>query len=97
LIAPQFAYHNIQAQVLGNADWYDEKALKRNKNYLNGLIFASDYYLNTEGRDYKQFRNQFRIDFKRTPEKYEMIGYDSFNFILHAISGKRGAIKLISS
>lgn len=90
LIAPQFAYFNIQAQILGNSEWYDLKALKRNKNYLEGLIFTADAYFDETSRDYKQFRNQFRDQYSRTPEKYDLIGFDSFNFILHAIEGKRG-------
>lgn len=85
LIASQFAYWNIQTQLLGNEDWYNLQLLKKNKNYLNGLIFISDGYLNPEDWDYKKFRNNFRTIYKRTPEKMEIIGFDSFRFILSAI------------
>lgn len=86
LIAPQIAYANLQAQILGNSDWYDPDGLRKNKNYLNGLIFITDGYLNEESWDYRQFRNNFRKTLKRTPGKFELIGYDSFNFILSAFS-----------
>ncbi len=90
-IAPQFTYANIQAQILGNADWYDPDALKKNKNYVNGLIFISDGYLDEESWDYRQFRNTFRNRYKETPEKFDLIGYDSFGFILSAVNGNPSA------
>ncbi|NOX88174.1 MAG: ABC transporter substrate-binding protein [Calditrichaeota bacterium] len=86
MVASQYAYWNIQAQIIGNSDWYDTDKLNKNKNYINGLIFISDNFLNQENWDYRQFVNKFRQTFHRTPEKYELLGYDNFNFILHAIS-----------
>ncbi len=85
MVASQFAYSNIQAQVLGNSDWYDLNRLKRNKNYINGLIFISDNFLDKNNWDYRRFVNKFRMSFHRTPEKFELLGYDNFNFILQAI------------
>ena len=85
LIASHFAYWNIQTQLLGNEDWYDPQLLKKNKNYLNGLVFISDGYFDPENWDYKKFRNLFRTTYKRTPEKMEIIGFDSFRFILSTI------------
>ncbi len=88
LIASQFAYWNIQAQMLGNGDWYDKQILKKNKSYLNNLIFFSDGYLNEESWDYKKFTNDFWTAFKLHPKKFEIIGFDCFNFVLSAIDGK---------
>lgn len=87
-IAPQIAYSNIQAQYLGNKDWYDLEDLKKNKNYINGIIFGSDGYLNEEDWDYRRFRNDFRQTFKKTPSIYAVIGYDSFKYILQAYDTK---------
>ena len=86
LIAPQFAYSNIQAQVLGNDDWYEPEALKKNRNYINGLIFITAGYINEENRDYRQLRNNFRLKYQTTPEKFDLIGFDSFNYILSMLS-----------
>jgi hypothetical protein len=83
-IAPQIAYSNIQAQYLGNSDWYNREQLKKNKNYINGIIFGTDGYLNEESWDYRQFRNEFRTKYKKTPTLYSIIGYDSFKYILQA-------------
>jgi len=83
-IAPQIAYSNIQTQYLGNKDWYDLDGLKKNKNYINGIIFGSDGYLNEENWDYRRFRNDFRTNFNKSPTVYTVIGYDSFKYILQA-------------
>jgi ABC-type branched-subunit amino acid transport system substrate-binding protein len=85
-IAPQIAYSNIQAQYIGNTDWYDIEQLKKNKNYINGIIFGTDGYLNEESWDYRQFRNEFRTKFQKTPGLYTVIGYDSFKYLLQALS-----------
>ncbi|MBN2709529.1 MAG: penicillin-binding protein activator [Calditrichaceae bacterium] len=87
-LASQYAYWNIQAQLLGNEDWYNPEELKKNKNYINGLIFLSDGYLNEESWDYRQFRNRFRVELNKTPERFEFLGFDSFNFILSVIDNK---------
>jgi ABC-type branched-subunit amino acid transport system substrate-binding protein len=83
-IAPQIAYSNIQAQYLGNSDWYEQEQLKKNKNYVNGIIFGTDGYLNEESWDYRQFRNEYRTKYKKSPTLFSIIGYDSFKYILQA-------------
>ena len=80
-MAAQFAYANFQTQIIGNSDWYDNVALKKNRNYINGIIFVTDGYLNEEDWDFRQFRNKFRNTFKTTPGRFELIAYDSFKFI----------------
>ena len=80
-VASQFAFSNFQTQLLGNADWYNKDALKKNRNYINGIVFVADGYLNEESWDYRQFRNNYRNMYHKTPEKFELIAYDSFKFL----------------
>jgi ABC-type branched-subunit amino acid transport system substrate-binding protein len=84
-MAPQIAYSNIQSQFFGNDDWYDMEPLKKNKNYINGIIFVSDGFINEESWDYRKFRNDFRTKTQKTPTFYNIIGYDSFNYMLKAV------------
>ncbi len=84
-IAPQIAYSNIQAQILGNQDWYDIPLLKKHKSYLNGLIFGTTGYLDEQNWDYKKFRNDYRNERNKTPDNFNMMGYDSINFLLAAL------------
>ncbi len=80
-VASQFAFSNFQTQLLGNSDWYNKDALKKNRNYINGIVFVTDGYLNEEGWDFRQFRNNFRNTFHDTPGKFELIAFDSFKFL----------------
>lgn len=81
-IAPQIAYSNIQSHYLGNGDWYNPEELKKNKNYINGLIFISDGFLDEENWDYRNFRNKYRESLNVTPNTYNLIGYDCMRFML---------------
>ena len=92
-IAPQIAYSNILSQYLGNGDWYDLEQLKKNKNYINGIIFVTDGFINEESWDYRRFRNEYRSSLKKTPNLYNIIGYDSFKYMLSAISNVNSIIK----
>jgi hypothetical protein len=84
-MAPQIAYSNIQAQYLGNSDWYDVEQLKKNKNYINGIVFVSDGFVDEENWDFRNFRNTFREQLKKSPSQYHLIGYDSFRFMLRGL------------
>ncbi len=81
-IAPQIAYSNIQTQILGNDDWYDVEELKKNKNYINGIVFVTTGYLDEENWDYRQFRNKFRTTKQKSPTIYSLIGYDTMKYML---------------
>ena len=91
-IAPQIAYSNIQAQVFGNGDWYNFDELKKNKNYIDGIIFTADGYLNEEDWDFRKFRNDFRTKMQKTPTKYNLIGYDTFSYILQYLNNLKKPI-----
>jgi ABC-type branched-subunit amino acid transport system substrate-binding protein len=92
-IAPQVAYSNIRSQYLGNGDWYDIEQLKKNKNYINGIIFVTDGFVNEESWDFRRFRNEYRTKLKKTPTFYSIIGYDSFRYMLSAINNENNLIK----
>jgi len=91
-IAPQIAYSNIQAQYFGNGDWYDPDELKKNKNYINGIIFITDGYLNEESWDYKKFKNEYRLKVKKTPTIYNVIGYDCCRYMIRALKDTKNPI-----
>ena len=91
-IAPQIAYSNIQAQVFGNGDWYNFDELKKNKNYIDGIIFTTDGYLNEEDWDFRKFRNDFRTKMQKTPTKYNLIGYDTFSYILQYLNNLKSLL-----
>jgi branched-chain amino acid transport system substrate-binding protein len=87
LVASQRAYFNFQSLVIGGEYWYTaglEKS-KELQRYVDGAIFASDYYIDPENQRYKQFRNDFRTRIGATPEKWEIFGYDTATLLLQVI------------
>lgn len=84
-IAPQFAFINVRAQLLGGEYWYEPEELRKVQQYVDGLIFCSGYYFDDIELDFIKFRNDFRLKMKRTPEPMELYGYDAMGVLLAAI------------
>jgi len=87
LVAGQRAYFNLQSVVMGGEHWYlaDLAKNKELQRYVDGAIFASDYFIDPENARYKQFRNDFRARMGATPEKWELFGYDTANLLFKAV------------
>jgi ABC-type branched-subunit amino acid transport system substrate-binding protein len=85
-VAPQLALYNIQCQIIGGDYWNDEEVLDRNQSYLSGCVFSSDYYSDLLDSEMQKFINRFRLDVGVTPEKMEIYGYDTMNFLLHVLN-----------
>ena len=85
-IMPQFAYYNIDARIFGGDYWHDIEALEDHQRYIDGVIFLTDYYIDPSNFKYFRFRDAFRIAMQRTPEKMEVIGYDTASLLLEVVS-----------
>ena len=75
-IAPQFAFQNIQTQLLGNEGWNDKETLLQQRVYLDGLIYISAGYFDPESWNYKAFMSRFRQKMQDSPGVYHLLGYD---------------------
>ncbi len=84
-IAPQYAMFNIQSQILGGDYWKDINILNDNNRYVNGVIFTTDVYARKNELPYLRFQNEYRKNFKASPSKFSILGYDTMNFLLKAI------------
>jgi hypothetical protein len=85
-----YLFHHSEILLLN----YLNNHLKKNKNYINGLIFISDGYLNEENWDYKKFKNDYRTQTKTTPTIYNLVGYDCCRYMLRALPDAKGAAPL---
>lgn len=87
-IAPQFALSNIRTQIIGGEYWDDLDILKiaQIQPYVDGTIFVSDYFPDENNRAFRRFRSDFRVKMKRTPERWEVFGYDAFRILNEVIS-----------
>ena len=54
--------------------------------YIQGAIFASSYYIDKDNRQYRNFRDQFRMALGVTPEKWEMIGFAAVTLLYDVFS-----------
>ncbi len=88
-IAPQFAFVNIRAQIFGGEYWYDEEELRKSREYVDGVIFCSNYYVDESDIDLIKFRTDFRNLIKTTPGVMEMQGVDAMGIILDAVKNKK--------
>jgi branched-chain amino acid transport system substrate-binding protein len=87
LVATQRAYYNLQSLILGGENWYTDDITKSKElqRYVDGAVFASDYFINLDDARFKQFRNDFRLRMGTTPEKWEILGYDTASLLLKAM------------
>lgn len=87
-LAPQLALANIQAQILGGEYWDNINLLKESQieRYINGAIFVSDYFPDEESREFRDFRSDFRLKMRKTPERWEVFGCDALGVIKEVIS-----------
>jgi len=88
-LVPQLAFYNFRTQILGGINWFDEEILGRHSTHLNGMIFLSDSYLKSANEDFIKFRDSFRMEIGKNPDRLRVLGYDSMNLIIKAI--KNGA------
>ncbi|NIR52336.1 ABC transporter substrate-binding protein [candidate division KSB1 bacterium] len=93
-VAPQFALSNIRAQVLGGEYWDNLEVLSGSQvqPYVNAAIFVSDYFPNDDSIEFRNFRNEFRMAMRTTPERWEVFGYDALNVLEEVLKtgAKRG-------
>jgi outer membrane protein assembly factor BamD (BamD/ComL family)/ABC-type branched-subunit amino acid transport system substrate-binding protein len=75
-ISPQFAFQNIQTTILGNEGWNNPESLEQQRVYIDGIIYVSPGYFESNSWNYKAFLSRFRQHMKETPGKYHLLGYD---------------------
>jgi ABC-type branched-subunit amino acid transport system substrate-binding protein len=81
-LASQFAFHNIQCTLLGNEGWNDAEQLKKFQQYIEGIVYITAAYFDSESWNYKEFTNRYRLQMNETPEYYNLLGYDVMKWIL---------------
>ena len=85
LVAPQFALANIKAQPLGGDNWLNEDALRRQRSYINGIVFMSGYYISEIDPEFHNFQNKFRLATATSPGMMAIYGYNTMHVLALAI------------
>ncbi len=81
-MAPQIAFNNIRATILGNEGWNDPPQLRKYKDHLEGMVYITAGYFDPNSTNYKVFMNRFRSQMNTTPELYQLLGYDIMKWVL---------------
>jgi branched-chain amino acid transport system substrate-binding protein len=96
LVAPQFALANINTQPLGGDNWLNEDALRRQRNYINGIVFISGHYISEIDPEFRNFQNKFRLATATSPGMMAIYGYDIMHVLALAIeAGNRQSEDII--
>ena len=91
LIVYQLNSFNIQGLRLGGEYWQDLDADARRElnRLLEGVVFASDYFVDWESERGRQFRTAFRKAMGATPDRYDVYGFDAASLLLACV--RKGA------
>lgn len=87
-VMPQLASYNIQARIFGGAFWHDLEALKNHQRYIDGAFFLSDFFIEPSDFSFHNLRDKYRQAKGKTPEKMEILGYDTANLLLEVVGEK---------
>lgn len=82
-IASQIAYNNMNAHILGDENWLDNKVLKKNASYLPKLTLVAGDRLGFQEIS-KSYTEEYIRIFKHRPEQYDLMGFDAMGMVLNA-------------
>ncbi len=85
LIAPQVAFHRINAQLLGSDEWNHDEVARDGGSYVNGTVFVAKYYDQSTLSSVRDFVDAFRTRFGRDQSIAAALGYDAMLTVLSAI------------
>lgn len=86
IIGAQLAYYNVKTQLLGTDDWYDLNQLSNNDLYVDGVIFCSDTYFQTNLPAYVAATDSLSQISDAEFDRVVSYGYDIANALLSEIS-----------
>ena len=85
VIAPQLQFHRLQAQLLGNDNWYEPVAIREmqvhERRYLEGAVFVSSFDRRTDAA--RRFTSAYRRRFGVDPG-LAAYGYDAARLVIEA-------------
>ncbi|NOY60578.1 MAG: ABC transporter substrate-binding protein [Calditrichaeota bacterium] len=84
-VAPQLALANINAQLLGGSYWQNDDVLRKQRRYVNGVVFVSGNYISETDYSYKIFVNDFRMVTSASPTIMSVYGYNVMSLLIKAI------------
>jgi ABC-type branched-subunit amino acid transport system substrate-binding protein len=98
IIGAQLAYQNVKTQLLGTDDWYDLNQLSNNDMYIDGVIFCSDTYFDTNSPEYVSVSDSLSEISDMELDRTISYGYDFTTVLLGIIrSGNADRLAIASA
>ncbi|UCE17629.1 MAG: penicillin-binding protein activator [Gemmatimonadota bacterium] len=95
LLASQIAYQKIRTQLLGGSSWNSDEVLRNGGQYVEGAIFAADFFEGNLSEDYLTFVDRYRQRYGQTSTKVAALSYDAAMLLLDNFSrGSKSRKKL---
>jgi len=86
-VSTQYRLYNFRAPLLGTGDWNDLNELDQNRQYADGILFSTDYFLDTRSQAYTLFSAKYERSNKgRKPTVNSTFGYDAMKVLLQTIA-----------
>ena len=85
ILAPQYAFYNFSTQLLGSHDWDNQESFQKNRNYISGMVYATDVFWDPMSVSNSEWINDFRNHSGQVPTETQIMGYDGMRWVLQAI------------
>ena len=93
-IASQLAHNNLETHVLGDENWLDREALRKNDRYLPRLTIVAGDRLGIQEIN-QDILDEYQILNKRKPNQYDLMGYDVMSLLLNSAAKSAGSATLL--
>jgi hypothetical protein len=91
VILSQLDLHKVKLPIYGDQDWLIAKGLNSSSELSNQLIFTSDYFIDFNNPDYKEFNDRFYSQAKIDANRNVLYGYDTAKYLLAMLTNMYGS------
>ncbi len=89
MIAPQLTYYDVKGVLLmGTSMWQSHKLIDFARDYVQGAIFTSGFYIDNNNPLVQDFVKKYRENFGKNPDIMAAYGYDTIRFLREVMSDK---------
>jgi len=81
-ILSQMGQDSLYLPIYGNQDWFSAKGFESAPGLSNMLTFSSDYLIDFNDNDYKEFSEKFSEIYGKDPGRNVLYGYDVTKYLL---------------
>ena len=82
VILSQLGQDSVYIPLYGNQDWFTAKGFESSPGLSNMLTFSSDYFIDYNDEDFKNFSESFSKQLGKDPNRNVLYGYDNANYLL---------------